>query len=212
MKKLPRNYPQNVNNGRELHFTTSLSRIISLAIASIGGCLIVLGLIIQYIKGTQLVSPASTGNDQASLVMDPKAQKLVKVDASGALERPGVVEIQNDSRILDVLIAAGGVTPNADRNYISKNINLAQRITDGMKIYIPFKGESLEQAQQNVITGRININIASSQQLEELPGIGPVTAKKIIQGSPYAEATDLVRKRIVSQSVYKRIEDLIVAQ
>ncbi|HYM65593.1 MAG TPA: helix-hairpin-helix domain-containing protein, partial [Candidatus Sulfotelmatobacter sp.] len=114
-------------------------------------------------------------------------------------------------------ISAQGLSEDADRDYISKNINLAQKLSDGAKIYIPKIGEvvSLNQnSESNVLgvqaqTSLININSATSESLDSLPGVGPVTAQKIINSRPYATIDELLSKKIVSNSVFTKIKDKI---
>ena len=146
--------------------------------------------------------------------------RTIFVDVSGAVEKPQVVEVPYDSRVKDVLIAAGGLTPKADRNYVSKSINLAQKVQDGTKIYVPAQGEMVSVSAPQVsgnsgqlgIQGNlININEASESELDSLPGVGPVTAQKIISGRPYQEVSELVSKKIVNQSVFDKIRDKVAA-
>jgi len=159
---------------------------------------------------------------QTEAVLGPKEEVKadravsIKVDVSGAVEKPGVYQLPVDSRIADALILAGGLTEKADRNYLSKYINLAQIITDAQKVYIPFQGENFNKITNPVsstiaetISKLININTASKVQLESLPGIGPVTAEKIIDGRLYQLPEDLLNRKIVGRSVYQKIKDKI---
>ena len=132
------------------------------------------------------------------------------VHVSGAVNKEGIVELEENSRISDAIDKAEGLKENAD----TKNINLAFKLEDGMKIYIPTIGESREQNKQNgqsqnqtlmdetskYVTSssgvvqeeqtngqseqkkneKININTATQTQLETLPGIGPSTSLKIV--------------------------------
>ena len=132
------------------------------------------------------------------------------VHVSGAVNKEGIVELEENSRISDAIDKAEGLKENAD----TKNINLAFKLEDGMKIYIPTTGESREQNKQNgqsqnqtlmdetskYVTSssgvvqeeqtngqseqkkneKININTATQTQLETLPGIGPSTSLKIV--------------------------------
>ena len=132
------------------------------------------------------------------------------VHVSGAVNKEGIVKLEENSRISDAIDKAEGLKENAD----TKNINLAFKLEDGMKIYIPTIGESREQNEQNgqsqnqtlmdetskYVTSssgvvqeeqtngkseqkkneKININTATQTQLETLPGIGPSTSLKIV--------------------------------
>lgn len=144
--------------------------------------------------------------------------KTIFIDIEGAVVRPGLYKLPHDSRIQDALIAAGGVSASADREYMSKNLNLAIRLTDGAKIYIPKDGETESikgitsikgSADTGLIIGQININTASESELDSLPGIGPVTAQKIIRGRPYSSVDDLLNKKVVGSKVFSQIRDKI---
>ena len=120
-------------------------------------------------------------------------------------------EIPQKSRIQDGLVAACGLSAKADRVwvYAAKNLNLAIKLTDGIRIYIPIVGEAvgntsvLNASSAGVVVGvLININTSSESQLDSLPGIGPVTAQKIIAGRPYGSLNELLDKKIVEATVF----------
>ena len=97
--------------------------------------------------------------------------------------------------------------------YIEKNVNLAQKLSDGTKIYIPSKTEQPGPNSISIINassnGLISINSASAQKLEELSGIGPVTAGEIIDGRPHNSIQDLLDKKIVGQKTFDKIKEQI---
>lgn len=146
----------------------------------------------------------------------------VVVDIEGAIISPGVYELSKDSRMKDLIVKSGGLSAGADRNWFAKNMNLASKLTDGSKIYIPSIGEKVDtasinssvmgagtsQASQN---GFISINTGTSSELDSLPGVGPVTASKIIQNRPYQTVEDLLSKKVVSSKVFSQIKDKISA-
>jgi competence protein ComEA len=149
----------------------------------------------------------------------PNQQQFI-VEISGSIQNPGVYHLPNGARIDDLIIAGGGLSADADRNWVDKNLNRAAKLTDGQKLYIPNQSEVLSandsttgttvsnSISQNV--GKlININTASSSQLESLSGIGPVTAQKIIEGRPYSSVEELLTKKILSQKVYDKNKDLL---
>jgi len=117
----------------------------------------------------------------------------------------------------EAIASAGGITTDADTNWIDMNLNRSEKIRDGMKIYIPAKGAkndqySISNVQSNsVSSGKVDINKASQARLEELPGVGPVTAGKIVNNRPYTGTEKLLEKKIVGAKVWEQIKDLVVA-
>lgn len=101
---------------------------------------------------------------------------------------------------------------------------MAQKLVDGTKVYIPFDSENITNKQslrsddlrQSDVAGvatnaqQININTASSQELEALPGIGPVTAEKIISGRPYNKIEELVGKKVLGNALFNKVKDRLV--
>lgn len=144
--------------------------------------------------------------------------KNIKVDISGAVLNPGVYDLNSDSRIEQVIQAAGGITEDANQTYISKSLNLAQRVSDGLKIYVPFEGETsggvYPPAGGGVSTSqlgtKISINSATNSELDSLPGVGPVTSSKIVSGRPYSKIEELLDKKVVSKAVFEKIKELVV--
>lgn len=165
------------------------------------------------------------GNNSASdeIVFEANSEKkdsdearTIFVDVEGAVMRPGLYKLPQNSRIQDSLAAAGGLAVSADRKYVARNLNLATKLMDGAKIYIPNLSEAVSElpvlngSSQNPIAGNlININTSSQTQLEALPGIGPVTAQKIIAGRPYGLVDELLNKKIVGSKVFHQIKDKI---
>ncbi len=192
--------------------------------------LAVLGLVFLGYGVFASLSSKDSGSDilpseaQAEVVDIGSKKKQIAVDVEGAVLNPGVYMLAKDARIQDALIEAGGMSDTADRARVAKGLNLAAKLIDGSKIYIPFVGESSTDAGAGVAatsgsedstnilgdtTGTININSASTVELEALPGIGAVTASKIISNRPYEKIEDLVTKKAVGQSVFTKIKDKI---
>jgi competence protein ComEA len=142
--------------------------------------------------------------------------KEIVVDVAGAVVKPGIYHLLADSRLQDGLIAAGGLSKNADREFVEKHINLAVKLADGGKLYIPKLGErnSPDNTSQNdqfssSDSSLLDVNQATSAQLDGLPGIGAVTAEKIIKARPYNDLQDLLTKKIISTKVFNEIKDKI---
>ncbi len=144
-----------------------------------------------------------------------EGQKMISVDVSGAVIKPGVYQLKDGSRIKDAVSSAGGFTDAVNTEYISKYLNMAQKLSDGSKVYVPLKGEEAVVNQTNTVAGakteaKVNINTANQPELEALPGIGPVTASKIISDRPYQKKEDLLSKKTVGKSVFEKIKDQLV--
>lgn len=142
------------------------------------------------------------------------ATMKIWVDIQGAVEKPGVYELTADSRLNDLLIMAGGLSAKADREWVSKNINLAQKLKDGIKIYFPItggevSGQAVNEAITSLTSAKININTASSRQLDTLWGIGEARAEAIISNRPYQNLEELMTKAGIPQNVYERLEDKV---
>lgn len=137
-------------------------------------------------------------------IRDPPAGvDEIRVDVAGAVARPGVVVARPGQRVGDVIALAGGVTADAD----PAALNLARRVVDEERIEVPRVGES---------TGALlDLNVATAKELEALPGIGPVTAGRIIDARaerPFASSDDLLARGLLSARVYERVRDLVATR
>ena len=116
--------------------------------------------------------------------------KKIIVHIKGQVKNPGVLTLEEGQRVNDALTMAGGQSDKADLNAV----NLAEPLIDGQEVYIPAKGEKASPspvnkpaAQKaassggNVSDGKIDLNTADQKQLEQLPGVGPSTAAKILE-------------------------------
>ncbi|PIV01769.1 transporter [Candidatus Shapirobacteria bacterium CG03_land_8_20_14_0_80_39_12] len=139
---------------------------------------------------------------------------IIKAEIAGEVIKPGVYDLKEGSRINELLTIAGGLSAKADRDWVAKNINLAQKLTDGGKIYIPKISQISNIKDQNQISNLktnnlININSASEAELDTLWGVGPATAKNIIAGRPYQKIEELLEKKIVKSNVWEKIKDQV---
>ena len=145
----------------------------------------------------------------------------IYVEVAGAVEKPGVFAMQKGDRINDLLVASGGFSADADREWVEKTVNRAAILTDGQKVYIPHQNEqsSVMSAKDvsfdensskntnNIQTYMININTASQSELESLRGIGPVTGKNIIDHRPYSDVSELLSRGVLKKNVYEDNKD-----
>lgn len=156
---------------------------------------------------------ASAGTSQDTVQQTATAKAMVHVD--GAVVSPGVYELSFGSRVCDALDAAGGLAEDAD----TSQINLAAEIADGEKVYIPREGEVVtnvgtSQAGTNASdSGLVNINTATVEQLDTLPGVGEATATAIVkdreQNGAFTSPEDLMRVSGIGEKKFERLEGLI---
>jgi len=129
---------------------------------------------------------------------------FLTVYISGAVATPGVFTLPEGSRVDDAVQAAGGSLPGAELN----NINLATQLTDGQQINIP---GIVDTSHVNV--GRVNINTATVEDLNSLPGIGPTTAQAILdyrlQNGPFQVIQDIQNVPGIGPATYALIQDYI---
>jgi competence protein ComEA len=119
---------------------------------------------------------------------------VIVVDVAGAVHNPGVYELSKESRVQDAIRAAGDFTPDADESAI----NRAAPLEDGARLFIPTKPAAADDTSTPPVDsdeGPVHINTADTYALQTLPGIGPVTAERIIEYR-------------TSQGLFTRIEDL----
>lgn len=165
--------------------------------------------------------------DEAAVTIETSSNAAVKeeimimVDVAGAVMKPSVVELPEGSRVFEAIEKAGGLTVEADLSAT----NQAEILTDGQKIYIPTKHE-LEESEAgspssgltanssgNTQAKRININTADSQTLQQLKGVGPVTAEKIInyrtENGKFKTIEDLKNVSGIGDKTFEKLKDKI---
>lgn len=110
-----------------------------------------------------------------------RAAPAVVVDVEGAVRRPGLVRLPSGARVADAVERAGGVTRSADRSAV----NLAAPVSDGQQVLVPRRGASpvvggTAMSGAGSTSGPLSLSSATAEQLDTLPGVGPVTAQKIV--------------------------------
>ncbi len=131
----------------------------------------------------------------------PAGVDQLLVNVSGAVAAPGLVEAKPGDRVADVVERAGGLAADAD----PAGVNLALRIRDEDHIHVPRLGEG---------PPLLDLNTATTEELEDLPGIGPVYAARIIEARailPFRSSDELLERDLIPARTYEGIRDLVSA-
>ena len=140
----------------------------------------------------------------------PQALELT-VHVVGAVSYPGVYRLEEGDRVIDAIEEAGGPLPEADL----EALNLAQTVHDGQKVMVPRQGEGTASAsgEGEGESARININHASEMELEELPGIGPTLAGRIVsyreKNGGFRSVEELKKVAGIGEKKFEELKDLV---
>ncbi|MGQ0608982.1 MAG: ComEA family DNA-binding protein [Chloroflexota bacterium] len=214
-----------------------VSRSDRIMIAAAGGALI-LALVAAWLAFAPMEqAPPALATDGlplstplASLPLSSAAALVgtIVVDVQGAVAEPGVRELPAGSRIAEAIAAAGGYASDADLAAAATTINLAQAMGDGEQIRVPRIGDSQVAAADDPsasgapatgggtggVGGQVNLNTATPEELEALPGIGPVTVQKIVaarQEQPFASLDDAVQRGAINRGQLEDIQGIATA-
>ncbi len=138
-----------------------------------------------------------------------KVPTQIVVHVAGAVARPGLYQLDEGCRVGEALEKAGGTLPQADL----KPVNLAEKLRDGQKIYVPVVGERVNSDMGTDASGKINVNEATAKELEALPGIGPTLAKNIVEyrekNGGFKSVEELKKVKGIGDKKFNDIKDLI---
>ncbi|PSL56659.1 competence protein ComEA [Saccharothrix carnea] len=134
-----------------------------------------------------------------------RAEDQLVVNVVGQVPTPGLVTVPNGARVADALRAAGGANPGADLT----PLNLARKVTDGEQIAVGIPAPQPAEAT----TGPLNLNTATKDQLDTLPGVGPVTAQRIIdrrqKRGPFTSLNQLGEIEGIGDAKLAKLRDLV---
>lgn len=156
--------------------------------------------------------PAAAATMQAASNCNDSSDEMIIIHMAGAVVHPGVYHLPQGARIYQLLEEAGGALDDADL----EGINLAQPLVDGQQVFLPRKGD--DHYEQPVPAGmttgnRVNINTATQNQLETLPGIGTVKAQSIInyrqQNGPFQSIENLLEVSGIGEKTLEGLREYI---
>jgi competence protein ComEA len=144
----------------------------------------------------------------------------VVVDVSGAVTRPGVYRLPAGSRVGDAIDAAGGFSPRVDADRVTAALNLAATLTDGSQVHVPSRDDTVATSPSGGNgagpgsggASVVDLNTATQAELEALPGIGPVTAAKIIASrtaTPFTSVEQLRERKLVGEKTFDQLKALV---
>ncbi len=175
--------------------------------------------------GTQALPRVSAGGDRGATASGGSGQTggEIAVDVVGRVRHPGLVRLPAGSRVMDAIQAAGGAAPGAEL----EAVNLARRVVDGEQIRVPRHGEPIAAAGSAAGGGAgagappgvpgqpgapLDLNTASIEQLDTLPGVGEVTANRIVayrEAHPFTSIDDLRLVPGIGDRRFETLKDLV---
>ena len=199
------------------------------------GILVIIGLCYFYFSNTDSSPPQeelieTIQPTEQTETIEPEEEAVLQqvlVDVKGAVMHPGVYSLNEEQRIIDAVQLAGGYSTEAD----TQLINHAQKVQDEMVIYIPMKGEKLDEVTSGFVSmpiagssaegesakeGKVNLNIADEAALTTLSGIGPSKAQSIIsyreENGGFQTIEDLKKVTGIGDKTYEKLKDLITVK
>lgn len=165
---------------------------------------VTVGVLVGLLIGGGIWLTASQPRGEAVALLPTATPSLTAVYVSGAVVSPGLYYLPEGSRIGDAIDAAGGFAVTAQR----ERVNLAALLDDGEQIDVPGVG-----ANTNINLGRININTATVEELETLPGIGETAAQNIVNyrndNGPFDNTLDIQDVPGIGSATYEMIKNMI---
>jgi len=174
------------------------------------------------VDGGQPLPAASSGPRLASGAPSGEERHPLLVDVQGAVVHPGVVRLPSGSRVGDAIAAAGGYGPRVAADRVGQVLNLAAVVRDGDQVIVPSRdgpapgsGGATSSAAAGGPSSPIDLNRATAAELDALPGIGPVTAAKIIaarEEQPFASVEDLRTRKLLGPATFDKVKELVTVR
>jgi len=202
---------------RSLGTVAALAAAVALAVAAAW-------LVLGSGHGSVVVDPRPGGSDPGRVSAGRSSvagDGDLVIDVQGAVARPGVVHVPAGSRVGDAIAAAGGFSARVAADRVGTSLNLAALVRDGDQIRVPSRddpasGPTAAGGSSGAPTdGPIDLNHATAEQLDGLPGIGPATAAKIIaarEEQPFATIDDLRTRKILGAATFEKVKALVVVR
>jgi competence protein ComEA len=185
--------------------------------AIVGALLLIAALFIagRFVLGAGSAQEAEPASSSATGELSAEPAPRLVVHVVGAVRRPGLYRLAHGSRIADALHRAGGATKRADLSLV----NLAAPLSDGTQVVVPRRappvtaGSAEAGDAATAASGPVHLNTATLEQLDELPGVGPVTAQKIIdyreQHGAFSSVDDLDSIPGIGPARLEQLRDLV---
>ena len=185
---------------------------VALAAVGLGAWLLFAGTTAPGPVADELIDLFASVDESASA----NATETLVIDVEGAVLHPGIVELPAGSRVADAIEAAGGYAPQADLGAAAAQVNLAAVLRDGQQIVVPAIGAPGASGEPGggggSVGGLVDLNSASPDALDALPGIGPVTVEKIVAArteQPFSSLEELVTRKVMTNAQLDKIRDLV---
>jgi competence protein ComEA len=172
--------------------------------------------------GAPLDSLPSTGPGASAEPSGAGGGQVVVVEIVGAVTRPGVYKLPPGSRVGDLVDAAGGYSPRVDTDRATQALNRAAVLSDGDQVRVPSRedtepatGAGGGGAGATSAGGLVDLNRATTSELDALPGIGPVTAGKIVaarEEAQFATVDDLRTRKLVGEKTFEQLKPLVTVR
>lgn len=202
---------QTVRVRKPAHVRLGAGAVIVLLIAGLAVAVVISLIGSAGSTSTIVVSSTASPTERAG-----ESGAVAYVHILGAVASPGVYQLREGERVIDAVASAGGFTPTADQ----RGVNLARFVVDGEQIHVPEIGADSSAdaigpggAAPGIEQGKVNLNTATSDELEELPRVGPEMASRIIAwrdaNGPFTAVDELMSITGIGEKTFDALKDLV---